>query len=408
MKKRGIFWLVFLSVCCGLLFGQSGATGVRFKEGVIRSEIKVSVFDNVIYIPVSVNSHPPVDFVLDTGAPQLSIIEMNLLSKFKLEARKGGELGGAGPNRVKFVRLNNVRLSLAGIEISGANMASITLTHMEPYWGKPKFGLLGGNVLKHLVTEIDYIKKRVTFFRPDRYAYRGKGKKIPVQLNSNAILVKAGIRISSGEDDIEGLFLIDTGVRNTFFNTPFVRKHRILDKARKTVDNITGFGIGGEVFGTLSRIKTVEMGGFKLDNTVIELSTDTRGIGASEEFDGIIGADLLSRFRVVFDYTRSEMILEPNENFNHSFNYDMSGLYLIVDKQNSDLYEVAHVVKSSPAESAGVLKGDVLLLVNDQPLVLYNYEQIKQIFKQEGKTVTLHILRNGSTRKFSFRLKKLL
>lgn len=399
--------LILIILIYSVLFFCQIITGeVRFREGVTSSKIKVSLFDNIIYIPVSVNDNPPINFVLDTGAPEITTIEKGLITKLNIKTKKGGYLRGAGSKSIEFVLLEGVKLTLPSIKVTGVRIVAHSLIHMEPYWGKPKYGLLGGNVLKHVVTEIDYIKKYVRFYQPDKYFYRGDGKTISIKFISNAILVKARIRINIGDNDFEGLFLIDTGVRNTFFNSPFVRKNQIIKKSKKIVENITGFGIGGEGFGKLSRIKSVQMGGFNLDNPVIELTTDTKGVAASKEFDGIIGADLLSRFKVIFDYKRSEMILEPNENFNNTFKYDMSGIYLIV--YNKNLYKVAYVVKNSPAELAGIVKGDVLLQVDGNSVTHYNYEQIKNIFKQEGKTIILKILRDKSPKRITIKLKKLL
>jgi len=390
------------------LFCQLKSSEVQFRKGITNSKIKVSIFDNVIYIPVSVNDNPPIDLVLDTGAPEITMIEKNIVTKMNIKTKKGGYLRGAGSKSVKFVLLEGVKLSLPSFKITGVRMAAISLTHMEPYWGKPKYGLLGGNILKHVVTEIDYINRYVTFFKPDQYLYKGSGEKIPIKFISNAILVKARIRINAEDDDFEGLFLIDTGVRNSFFNSHFVSKHQIIKNSKKWIENITGFGIGGEGFGKLSRIKTIQMGGYQISNPIIELTTDTKGIAASKEFDGIIGADLLSRFKVIFDYIRGEMILEPNKNFQNRFKYDTSGLYLIVDDKNKDFYKVAYVVKNSPAEIAGIAKGDILKQVNGNPVKNYNYEQIKNVFKQEGKTITLEILRDTFPKKFKIKLEKLL
>jgi membrane-associated protease RseP (regulator of RpoE activity) len=390
------------------LLGQAKTCEVLFTEGVSSSKIKVSIFDNVIYIPISVNDNSPIDFVLDTGAPEITTIEKGIITRMNIKTNKGGYLRGAGAKSLEFVWLEGVKLTLPNIKVLGARMAAHSLVHMEPYWGKPKYGLLGGNILKHVVTEIDYIKSYVRFYQPDKYIYKGNGQKIPIKFISNAVLVKARVCINAGEEDFEGLFLIDTGVRNTFFNSPFVRKHCILEKTKKTVENITGFGIGGEGFGKLSRIKTIQMGSYKIDNAIIELTTDTTGVAASKQFDGIIGADLLSRFKVIFDYKRGEMILEPNENFHDFYNYDMSGLYLIVNDMDKELYKVAYVVKDSPAEFAGIEKGDALVRVNGNPVKSYNYEQIKNVFKQVGETVTLDILRDTILKKFSIKLKKLL
>jgi hypothetical protein len=381
---------------------------VQFKKRKTSSRINVSIFDNVIYIPISINDNSPINFVLDTGAPEISIIERNIVTKMNLKVKKGGVLTGAGKNSVKFGLLENVKLSLPNIDILNPRLGTHSLIHMEPYWGKPKYGLLGGNILRELITKIDYINNIVIFHKPASFVYRGSGQKIPIKFITNAILIKAKLQINEGDKDIEGLFLIDTGVRNTFFNSSFTRKHKLIEKSKKNVENITGFGIGGVGFGKLSRLKSIKIGNYLINEPIVELTTDTKGIAASKQFDGIIGADILSRFEVIFDYTRAEMILEPNENFHKSFEYDKSGIYLIVNDDNKDLYKVAYIVKNSPAERAGIIQGDVLLEVNDIPVSNYNYEQMKNYFKQEGKTITVKISRNTSTIKLNIKLEKLL
>ena len=405
MRRLSIIIIFF---CTVTLFSQIKMDEVQFKKGKTSSRINVTIFDNVIYIPISINNNPPVDFVLDTGAPEISTIEKNIATKMNLKSRKGGTLRGAGKNSVKFWMLENVKLSLPDIDILNPRLGTFSLTHMEPYWGKPKYGLLGGNILKELITEIDYINSILIFHEPDSFVYQDVGQKIPIKLITNAVLIKAKIRINEGDKDIEGLFLVDTGVRNTFFNSPFTRKHKLIEKSKKIVENITGFGIGGIAFGKLSRLESIKIGNYLINEPIVELTTDTEGIVASQQFDGIIGADILSRFKAIFDYTRGEMILEPNENFHNPFEYDKSGIYLIVNDDNKDLYKVAYVIKNSPAEIAGIVPGDVLLEVNDIPVSHFNYEQMKNYFKQVGKTITLKILRNTTTMKLNIKLEKLL
>jgi hypothetical protein len=405
MRRLSVTIIFFYTVT---LFSQVKMDEVQFKKGKTSSRINVTIFDNVIYIPISINNNSPIDFVLDTGALEISTIEKNIATKMNLMSRKGGTLRGAGKNSVKFWLLENVKLSLPNIDILNPRLGTFSLTHMEPYWGKPKYGLLGGNILKELITEIDYINSILIFHKPDSFVYQGVGQKIPIEFITNAILIKAKLQINEGDKNIEGLFLVDTGVRNTFFNSPFTRKHKLIEKSKKIVENITGFGIGGVGFGKLSRLKSIEIGNYLISEPIVELTTDTEGIAASQQFDGIIGADILSRFKVIFDYTQGEVILEPNENFHNSFEYDKSGIYIIVNDDNKDLYKVAYVIKNSPAEIAGIVPGDVLLEVNDIPVSNYNYEQMKNYFKQEGKTITLKILRNNTTVKLNIKLEKLL
>jgi hypothetical protein len=46
-----------------------------------------------------------------------------------------------------------------------------------------------------------------------------------------------------------------------------------------------------------------------------QFSQNTSGIFAAPEIMGTIGAQMLRRFTVIFDYPHRQMILEPNEYF---------------------------------------------------------------------------------------------
>ena len=48
------------------------------------------------------------------------------------------------------------------------------------------------------------------------------------------------------------------------------------------------------------------------------------------------------------------------------------------------------------------------VLVNGKPVKSYNYEQMKNFFKQAGKTVTLNMMRKSAVRKISLTLRELL
>lgn len=402
-----IIILLILFISKGVLFSQTNQSTVNFPKDIYLSEINVSIFDNVIYLPISVNNNPPVDFVLDTGAPELSIIEAEITKKYKLDTKSGGNLSGAGENQVKFSFIEKARLTVGDINIINPRLGTISLVHMEPYWGKPKHGLLGGNVLKDLITEINYVNKTVKFYKPENFSYQGMGKKIPVKIIDNSIFITAKIQL--GEEKVfKGKFLIDTAVRNTFFNSPFTRKHQLIEKSNEIVENITGFGLGGVGFGKQSRIKSLELGGYLLNEPIVELTTDKKGIAASKTFDGIIGADILSRFTLILDYANKEIILCPNKNFNDTFEYDKSGIYLILDINDQNIYKVAHVIPGSPASNAGIFMGDIIIEVDNISSKYFNYEELKNYFKQDNKTINLKIMRNKELIDIDIKLEKLL
>ena len=66
----------------------------------------------------------------------------------------------------------------------------------------------------------------------------------------------------------------------------------------------------------------MQLGRFLLKDPPVGLSLDKEGSGASEENDGLIGGEIFRRFRVILDYSRQRMILEPNKSFNDPYDVE--------------------------------------------------------------------------------------
>ena len=80
-----------------------------------------------------------------------------------------------------------------------------------------------------------------------------------------------------------------------------------------------------------------------------------------------MGGDILRRFKVIFDYTRKRMILEPNSQFDESFEYDMSGISLTAEGRDYKILRVGRVFEDTPAAEAGLRDGDQILAVDGKP-----------------------------------------
>ena len=156
----------------------------------------------------------------------------------------------------------------------------------------------------------------------------------------------------------------------------------------------------------MARLPGVRLGAYEFTDIVTTLSESTSGSLETEALAGLIGGDLLKRFRVFFDYGAQEMILEPNVEFDAPFVYDASGLRLVAE--NLERVTVQAVLANSPAEQAGLRAGDVLGKVDETPANDYTLNDIRELLTEAGSSTTLSLKRDGETFEVALRLEVLI
>jgi C-terminal processing protease CtpA/Prc len=149
----------------------------------------------------------------------------------------------------------------------------------------------------------------------------------------------------------------------------------------------------------------MQLGGLTIQQPIISLSQDAEGALASPDFDGVIGGELLRRFKVIFDPARRQLILESNAHFAEPYEHNMSGIGLRAEGENFRVIKIHRVIEDSPASEAGLREGDVIIAIGGQPVS--SLEQLYQMFKQEGREYDLSIMRGRDRLQVRLKLRRL-
>jgi hypothetical protein len=356
--------------------------------------IAADIFDTIVYLPVRVNGQGPYSFILDTGNGGPPIVNEKLARKLGIPLGQKLNISGAGAKEVDLYLVDKADLALPGLEYPAAPSATLPLDLMDPHWGKHKDGLLGSTVFASLVTDIDYAARTVRFIDPGVFVppTAGVASTVPMEVFGQPF-VTAKVYLYGTEQPVEAFMMIDTGVRITTFNAPFSRKNGLAAQSPRTLATMTGCGIGGESWGVVGRVRAMEIGPFRFENPVVDFSTDEGGSLASDQFAGIIGADLLHRFHVVFDFPGKRMLLEKNAAFTEPFEYDMIGWRLVAEGGTFDVIKVFHVAEKTPAAEAGLLAGDEIVSIDGRPAAGFGWEKLRAYFRRPGEKVRLEIRR---------------
>ncbi len=345
-----------------------------------------------IFIQVTVGHAKPLWFVLDTG-DKYAGIDLSIAKSLGLELADPVAVGGGGKDTIMGNLLKNSSFSVAGLEgFSQPLFIAVPFDKLARSSGHEFAGLLGFDFISQFVVEIDYPKKTITFHDKDAYQYRGSGEILPISFNpAGHPQVRAQV-IDTGRAPLDGTFVVDLGSGSPLIlNSPFVEAEHLLDSNRPTIP-WEGVSVGGGVSGSVGRLGGIKLGRFLLGEPVAIFTQASTGAFASQEAQGNIGAPVLERFKVILDYGRNRIILEPNSRFAEPFEYNRSGLYLASLGEDYKTFKVDAVAAHSPASEVGLKPGDTLTAIDGHAAADYTLSQLREMI-QDAKECDLTVER---------------
>ena len=153
------------------------------------------------------------------------------------------------------------------------------------------------------------------------------------------------------------------------------------------------------------RVRNVQVGRFMINNPLVSFS---QAEGAKTDGDGQIGGEVLRRFRLILDYSRRRIILEPNKHLVEPIEGDMSGFELVAEGEGLKTLTINEVLANSPAAEAGLQEEDELIAINGRPVTEFSLEQIRQMLKREGKEYVLTLKRGSQALQVKLKTRRLI
>jgi hypothetical protein len=384
--------------CCLTLVSLASPAGEPDALGKISFEL----IDNRIFVNVMINGQGPFHMILDTGASLA--VSPEVARTVGLQVESTSEDGGVGEKTVHVQSTHVRELSFGPVRLGSLECGIISTADAPYVFGKvPVDGFLGLEVFEKYVVRHDYIKKELTFYRPEAFSYSGSGQSIPFERDRNIPVISAAF------DGIDGRFGVDTGARSALIlYGPFVATNKIAEKYQPKFQGVSGWGIGGPVRSYMVRSKSLKIGEFELHGLIARLSLNKSGATATASKAGLIGPDVLKQFTFISDYARHRLIFEKNSSFGLPDSYDRAGVWLA---QKDDVFEVFDVIAGGPADETGLKVGDQVLAVDGVSAASLSLTEVRDRWKsaEPGTTVKLQVQAPaGTKREIRFVLKDLV
>lgn len=398
-----VFFLLFKVCYC------QRPLGFALEEGRRKVQIPFELRNNLVIVPVVLNGMLPLKFVVDTGV-QTGILTQKAFSDILnlTYSKKYIIAGPGGHGIVEAYITNNVSLDLPGIHGTGHALLVLNEDYLElrNYLGTDVHGIIGYELFSRFIVEINYEKKLLIVSSPQRHKVKRSYHRVPITVEDTKPYVVTDVTLSSGET-IRTKLMMDSGASHGLLLEP--QSDPRIQVPVKSVSSQIGRGIGGAIMGKVGRVKSIALGDYVLKGPIANFPDpnsymDSLKIGRTAR-NGTIGGEILSRFNIVFNFSREEIYLKKNSSFRKKFYYNLSGL--IVKAIGSDLntFEIAEVRKLSTAEKADVRAGDLILSVNGIAANTLDLNQILGLISTKpGKRIRLQVNRDGEILTRVFRL----
>lgn len=422
--------MVFLIWCCPVLLLSQN---FKLPSGEKFQKVKFELVNNLIIIPIEVNG-AQLSFILDSGVNKP--ILFNLSDKDSIQINNVSEIviKGLGEGEPINALISSSNLFRIGEVVNTDQQLYVVMDkelNLSPRLGIPVHGIIGYDLFRDFIVELNYSSKYLKLHDPDLYRSKksSKTRTLPLQIIQNKAYVQGDV-LMKNKKNIPVKLLIDSGSSDALWL--FEDLDRGLGVPRDNYVDFLGQGLSGSIYGKRTKIDGIKLAGFLLKDAKTAFP-DLQYFNSITSFgsrNGSLGGEVLKRFTLVFNYSERTLSLRKNTLFNHPFDFNLSGINIqhngmryisesIADVNGAVLADsgksfgdvqilfenmtrlsmvpeiiVSGIRAGSPGHKAGLQEGDVILAVNGKKVHHYKLQQILHMLNEkEGKRVKVLIER---------------
>lgn len=390
-----VFFTLLIALQISLV-GTSFGQEFKFDYKIKKDAINFKLVKNLVVIPIYINEKGPFNFILDTGVDPLIITDSSIVDATQLTNLRRVKINGNGEgDEITAYISNNVTAKVG--EASMQHIPTVILKedvfNLSSYLGMKIHGLLGYNFFNSFVVKINYSQSRVSFRVPE-IRKKVKWSALDLEFLDNKPYVNVDLEVAD-LGTVKAKLIIDCGASHALSLESY--KEGIFPLPNPSFEANLGVGLGGKINGNIGRIAAIKLGNYSLKNVLTSFPNynDVAAKTKQKQRTGNIGADILKKFTVIFDYQEAKMYLKKNLYYNQAFEHDMSGIEIYVDDDQFNRVYISRVEPASPAEKAGIQANDEIISINFMEIRKYSFDGIVNLLKSEnGRTILIEFVRN--------------
>ncbi|WP_291801460.1 PDZ domain-containing protein [Lutibacter sp.] len=413
-----------------------------------KQTISFELINNLVVFPIEVNGKK-LNFILDSGVGTTILFNINNKDSLQLNNVKKIKLRGLGSeDAIDAILSRGNRFQFKNILSTNENLYVVfdDSFDLSSKLGITIHGIIGHEIFKDFVVKINYGLRKISFYNSEGYIHNNCKKCETFNLSFHNLkpYINVGVKLAPASEKITPVkLLIDSGGSDAMWL--FENTHPDILPPKKFFIDFLGEGLSGVIYGKRTIIKGIVLGKFELKNPTVSFPDSLSIVHALKfkERNGSIGANILKRFTVTFDYRKGKITLKKGSTFKEPFRYNMSGIELVYNgkllvkehdyasvglssnqestQQNritldynykysfKPTYKIFKVRKGSPAEEVGLQVNDIVIKINGQ--YTYNLkldEIVEKFYQKENKKINLVVERGGQNYQYQFQLKNML
>ena len=353
----------------------------------------------------------PLRFVFDTGASG-TVLDEAVARRLHIEATGSHDATGAsGSVQLRVAAGRRLRLA-DGAVLSDLAMVLTDLTHLSAEFDRPLAGIVGNDLLRRWLTEIDFTAGELRLHSFDdelptdgwqEIAFTfGRGIRIPQ--------FEVAVVFADGER-LAGPVLFDSGAACALIvNQPFAEANRVAARAGRTVEHRSQT-LTAPIVMLTALAGSLQVGGTQWRDVPVEIATGKQGVTGYAGYLGILDNNVIRRFDWIVDYRRKRLFCKPNAAGATPFQRPTIGASF---ELHDGAITVTQVVADSPAAVAGLREGDRVVAIDDRalggatPATGKDVVALRKYLEQEGKVVKVAVERDGGRRTLEWTVRSLL